>query len=70
MGLLYIGLPNKRRVRNEKISKDQMKLGDLLYWPGHVAMYIGDDKYIHSTGASGGVVINSINPEHDEYRKT
>lgn len=46
-----------------------MKLGDLLYWPGHVAMYIGDEKYIHSTGASGGVVINSINPEHDDYRE-
>ena len=39
-------------------------MGDLLYFPGHIAMYIGDGKYIHSTGkaGSGGVVINSLNP--------
>lgn len=52
-----------------RISKEEMKLGDLLYWPGHVAMYIGNDKYIHSTGALGGVVINSLNPDHAEYRE-
>ena len=46
-----------------------MKLGDMLYWPGHVAMYIGNEKYIHSTGKSSGVVINSLNAEDENYRE-
>lgn len=52
------------------ISNEQMKLGDLLYFPGHIAMYIGNDKYIHATAKkdSGCVVINSLNPNDHDYR--
>ncbi len=48
-----------------------MKPGDLLFFPGHVAMYIGNDKYVHSTGKNGsdGVVINSLNPFDEDYRE-
>lgn len=52
-----------------EISMDEIKPGDMLYWPGHVAMYIGNSKYVHSTGASSGVVINSLNPEDEDFRK-
>ncbi len=54
-----------------EIPKDQIKKGDLLYFPGHIAMYIGDDRYVHSTGkiGSGGVVINSLNPADEDYRE-
>jgi len=46
------------------------KPGDLLFFKGHVAMYIGGDRYIHSTGKAGsdGVVINSLNRMDDDYR--
>ena len=39
-------------------------------FPGHVALYLGEGRYIHSTGAavSGGVVINSLEPEDPLYR--
>ena len=32
--------------------------------PANVALYLGEGRYIHSTGAaaSGGVVINSLEP--------
>ncbi len=55
----------------KEIAFTDKKPGDLLYWPGHIAMYIGDDKYVHSTGKNGsdGVVINSLNPAHDDYRE-
>ncbi|WP_026896286.1 NlpC/P60 family protein [Clostridiisalibacter paucivorans] len=53
----------------KEISLEEIKPGDLLYFPGHVAMYIGDDKYIHSTSKSSGVVINSLNPKDRDYRK-
>lgn len=54
-----------------EIPAEDRKPGDLLYFPGHIAMYIGDDRYIHSTGRSGddGVVINSLNPAHGDFRE-
>lgn len=54
----------------KEIPFEEKKPGDLLYFPGHIAMYIGNDKYIHSTGRNGsdGVVINSLNPAHEDYR--
>ncbi len=53
------------------IAFEDKKPGDLLYYPGHVAMYIGDDRYIHATARKGsdGVVINSLNPEDPDYRE-
>ena len=47
------------------------KRGDALYFPGHIALYLGEGRYIHSTGASasGGVVINSLDPADPLYRK-
>lgn len=54
-----------------EIAYNRMKKGDLLFFPGHVAMYLGDGRYVHSTGKSGsdGVVINSLNPEDPDYRE-
>lgn len=54
-----------------EISKEQLKPGDLMYFPGHIAMYLGNGEYIHSTGkvGSGGVVINSIHPKSPVYRE-
>ena len=47
------------------------KRGDALYFPGHIALYLGEGRYIHSTGASasGGVVINSLDPNDPLYRE-
>ena len=52
------------------ISPSDIKPGDLLFWPGHVGMYIGGDRYCHSTAKAGsdGFVINSLNPEHPDFR--
>ena len=53
-----------------EIAASEMKPGDLLYFPGHIAMYLGNGSYIHATGkaGSGGVVINSLNPSAADYR--
>lgn len=52
------------------VERSCMKPGDLLYFPGHIAMYLGGGSYIHSTGraGSGGVVINSLCPDAEDYR--
>ena len=43
---------------------------DLLYFPGHVAICLGEGRYIHATAKAGsdGVVINSLDPAHPEFR--
>lgn len=53
-----------------QIPYECMKPGDLLYFPGHIAMYIGNEEYIHSTARAGsdGVVINSLNPGSKLFR--
>ncbi len=43
--------------------------GDLLYFPGHMALYLGEGKYIHASGSSGRVVINSLIKGDTLYRE-
>ncbi len=55
------------------ISLDQMKPGDLMFFKGHVAMFLGGPRrlYIHSTAKAGsdGVDINSLVPGDSIYRE-
>jgi cell wall-associated NlpC family hydrolase len=53
----------------KEIPAEQGKPADLLFWPGHVALYLGEGRYIHSTGRSSGVVINSLDPQHPDFRE-
>lgn len=53
-----------------EIGREDAKPGDLLFFPGHVAMYLGNGSYIHSTAAPGcdGVTVNSLEPGAPDYR--
>lgn len=52
------------------IELKDAKAGDLLFFPGHVAMYMGQGRYIHSTGKAGadGVTFNSLDPNAPDFR--
>ena len=54
----------------KKIPVDALKKGDLIFFPGHVAIYLGEDKYIHSTGYTKTpcVTINSFRKEDPDFR--
>ncbi len=53
---------------------DAMLPGDLIFFAGsrrmitHIAIYMGDDRVIHSLGK--GVQIQSMNPEHEDYSES
>ena len=55
----------------KEIDMSRMAEGDLIFFPGHVAMYIGDGKYVHATARAGSdaVVINSLRPEDPDFRQ-
>ncbi|MDR2209900.1 MAG: C40 family peptidase [Spirochaetaceae bacterium] len=53
-----------------EIKKEDIKKGDLIFFPGHVAVYLGDRRFIHSTGYAGteGVCICGMEPGSEGYR--
>ena len=51
-----------------EIDRRQLRPADLLYWPGHTALYLGEERYIHSTATAAGVCVNSLTPAHPDYR--
>jgi cell wall-associated NlpC family hydrolase len=52
------------------IKGEDIKKGDLIFFPGHVAVYMGDRRFIHSTGYTGteGVCICGMEPGSEGYR--
>ncbi len=45
----------------KKISLEQAEAGDLLFFEGHVAMYLGGGKIIHATARTGVVCEENLN---------
>lgn len=50
------------------ITRELLRPADLIYWPGHIALYCGGNRYIHSNATYGGVTVNSFSPHDDDYR--
>lgn len=53
-----------------RVSLEAARPGDLLFFPGHVGLYLGEGRYLHSTARSGsdGVVVNALDPGDPLYR--
>ncbi len=76
MAYLLWGIPIYRDARIEEgfpvheISRGDMGPADLLFFPGHVAMYLGEGRYCHATGRTGdgGFAVNSLDPAAPDYR--
>ena len=43
------------------------KPGDLIYWEGHQAVYLGEGKFIHANATSNNVRINSLIEGDNDY---
>lgn len=76
MAYLLCGVTVYRDARLEPgfdlipIDPGRMKSGDAIFFPGHVALYLGRGRYLHATGRAGddGVTINSLDPHAPDYR--
>jgi len=51
----------------EDIERDEIKLGDLLFFPRHVALAISRTEFIHSSSSNGGVAFNSLDSQDILY---
>lgn len=58
---------DQQRLVGEDVSRDELRPGDLLFFPGHVALSLGGSRYVHAHGSSNGVVENSLDPEDEDY---
>ena len=44
----------------KKIPLEEAQKGDLLYFEGHMALYLGEGKFIHASASAGKVIISDI----------
>lgn len=56
----------QRRV-GESVERTSLRPGDLLFFPGHVAISVGGNEYLHAHGESGGVLVSSFEERDDSY---
>jgi hypothetical protein len=56
----------QRRV-GDPVDRPDVRAGDLLFFPNHVALSIGGARVVHADGDAGGVVVASLDPGDDRY---
>ena len=54
-------------VARDEVSGDELEPGDLLFFPGHVALSLGGAEFVHAYGSADEVVVDSLDPDHDRY---
>lgn len=65
--IIYRDAKIKEKFPVKEICFDKAKKGDLLYFKGHIAMYLGNGRYIHSSNSNDCVKINSFNKNDENY---
>jgi hypothetical protein len=67
--IIYRMLPSSRGLRCMKFHLKQQSRAICCFFPGHVAMYLGEGRFVHSTGHTGteGVILSSLAEEAPDY---
>lgn len=66
VALMHVPMPPGGHTRESLLDA---KPGDMLYWPGHQGIYLGDGKYLHANAKSYAVAVNSLVKGDEEYRE-
>lgn len=56
-----------QRRFGDPVERDELSAGDLLFFPGHVAISLGGDEYLHASGSVGCVTTSSFDPDGEDY---
>jgi cell wall-associated NlpC family hydrolase len=68
-----VNLPHSSAAQfkcGEPVARKDLKPGDLVFfgrgsrYVGHVGIYIGDDKFVHASNPSRGVVVDSLSSKY------
>lgn len=52
----------------QSVEREDLLSGDLIFWPGHVAIYCGENRIIHASRLRGYVTVDSLDPNVAYYR--
>lgn len=57
-----------QRECGDEVKWSRSRAGDLIFFPGHVALYLGRKQIIHATRSRGVVAIESLDPKDITFR--
>lgn len=67
--LIYRDAEIKEGFPIKEIPFENIKKGDLIFFPGHIAMYLKEGNYIHSSTSNDIVKINNLYKSADNYNE-
>ncbi len=56
-------------LAGREVALDASTAGDLIFFPGHVAIHLGQRSILHSSRLRGVVAIESLDPQLPHYRR-
>jgi cell wall-associated NlpC family hydrolase len=66
-GLMLARDADQQSTMGERVDRGDLAPGDLLFFPGHVAISTGGEDFLHAYGPANEVRENSLDPEADDY---
>ncbi len=66
-----VNLPRDSRDQSRvgrEVALAESLAGDLIFFPGHVALHLGRREILHSSRLRGMVAVESLNAEHPHFR--
>jgi cell wall-associated NlpC family hydrolase len=58
---------DQQRGVGDPVGRDELAAGDLLFFPGHVAIATGSESFVHAYGPAEAVVENSLDPDAADH---
>lgn len=58
---------DQQREMGRSVEREDLQPGDLLFFPGHVAISLGGEAFVHAYGGEEAVVENSFDPDAGDY---